>query len=120
MTTGPDGVRDDEDEFPVPERVILEGEFVALLLTESVPVTVPEVVGVNFTLKERTPPGLRVTGTDVPETENGPETPIALMVMDCELLPLVSVTLWPPLVLPTVCEPKAKLAGLAVSCKFAE
>ncbi len=48
---------------PVPLREMVKGEFVALLVTLTVPVNVPVVLGANFTLKEVDCPGARASGT---------------------------------------------------------
>jgi len=48
---------------PVPLREIVKGEFVALLVTVTVPANVPVALGANFTLSDVDCPGERVSGT---------------------------------------------------------
>ena len=51
---------------PVPLSEIVSGEFVALLVIVTVPVSPPVVLGAKFTPKEVACPGERVSGTAVP------------------------------------------------------
>ena len=48
---------------PVPLREMFDGEFVALLVTVTVPTIAPVALGANFTLNEVDCPGARVRGT---------------------------------------------------------
>ena len=62
---------------PVPERDTVEGELVALLITEKLPETLPVVGGVKLTPKERLCPGARVTLPEKPVTAKAvPDTVI--------------------------------------------
>lgn len=102
-----------------PDREIVVGELVAVLVTVTVPEKLPAVVGANAVLKEVDCPVERVRGSAMPVTLN----PLPIMVF-CEIdmseLPvLVSVTLWVALV-PVVKLPKLSEVGDAVSCRVAE
>ena len=51
---------------PVPLSEIVNGEFVALLVTVTVPASIPVVPGAKFTLNEVDCPGGRLSGAVVP------------------------------------------------------
>ena len=59
----PEGVTEICDWTPVPPRGMFNGEFVALLITVTVPAIAPAALGANFTLNEVDWPGARVSGT---------------------------------------------------------
>jgi hypothetical protein len=99
---------------PVPVRGIVAGEFVALLVTTTLPVTLPEPVGAKVTFKVAVFPAARMSPLDTPLTlKPGPEMLSFEMVM-FELLELVSVTLL-LLLAPTFIVPKLKVEGLTVN-----
>jgi hypothetical protein len=99
---------------PVPLIDIVATEFVALLVTMTLPVTFPEPVGAKVTFKVTAFPGVRMSPLDMPLTlKPGPEMLSFEMVM-LELLELVSVTLL-LLLAPTFIDPKLKVEGLTVS-----
>ena len=52
--------------LPVPERVILFGEFVALLATATVPGSLPAAVGANVTFNVADCPGVRIKPAETP------------------------------------------------------
>lgn len=114
ITIGPDGVS--PEEVPVPARATVVGEFPELLLTASVPVAVPEVVGVNVTLRARLALGVSVTGSVAPLYANGPEVEIEVIETEPELLLFVNVTVCLVLMLPTASFPKLSDVGFANSC----
>jgi hypothetical protein len=99
---------------PVPLREIVAGEFVALLATTTLPVTLPEPVGAKVTFKVAVFPAARMSPLDKPLTlKPGPEMLSFEMVM-LALPELVSVTLW-LLLAPTFKVPKLKVEGLTVN-----
>src|SRR6266702_3900161 len=99
---------------PVPDKLIVKGEFAALLVMVMLPETVPLPPGVNFAVKVVLCAGLRII-PDPPLTLNpGPEMP-TFEIVTIEFPELVKITLMLPL-LPTFTLPKFKLDGLAVSC----
>src|SRR5581483_5864092 len=51
---------------PFPEREIVAGELVALLMTDTLPVTLPEAMGANLTEKVVFCPAGRITGGEIP------------------------------------------------------
>jgi hypothetical protein len=90
---------------PVPDSVIESGELVALLATETLPVALPEVDGVNVAVKVAICPGLRINPEDTPEAlKPAPET-VTFEIVMVEFPALVSVTFCVPL-LETLTLPK--------------
>ena len=99
---------------PVPLRGIVAGEFVALLVTMMLPVTLAEPVGAKVTFKVAVFPAARMSPLETPLTlKPGPEKLTFETVM-LALLELVSVTVW-LLLAPTLMLPKLNSEGLAVS-----
>jgi len=100
---------------PVPLRAMVSGELVALLTTETLPVTLPAAAGAYTTLKLAPWPAARV---------NGSVKPLALKpapdVLTCEIvtleLPMLLRITFCELLLPTLTVLKLKLVGLAESC----
>jgi hypothetical protein len=77
---------------PLPERVIVAGEPVALLVIVTLPLTLPVAVGLNITLKVNFCNGVSVTGTLTPlSVYPVPAAPIA-EICTFELPVLVIVT----------------------------
>ena len=104
--------------MPLPESAITCGELAALLLTVTLPATLPVAVGANRTLNEADCPAARVSGSAKPLSLNPP--PLAL-ICEMEMLELPvfdSVTLCVALV-PVVRLPKFNDAGLTESCSVA-
>ncbi len=100
--------------LPVPLREIVAGEFVALLATVTLPVTLPEPVGAKVTFKVAPFPAARMSPLDKPlALKPGPEMLSPEMVM-LALLELVSVTLL-LLLAPTFIAPKLKVEGVTVN-----
>jgi hypothetical protein len=92
---------------PVPDSVMESGEFVALLATETLPVTAPAPAGVNVVTNVAVCPGVRIT----------PETPVALKP-EPETVTLEMVTEeFPPFVSVTFCVP---LLGIVTLPKLTE
>jgi len=58
----PEGMTEICDWTPVPLREMFNGEFVALLVTVTVPTSAPAALGANFTLNGVDCPGARVSG----------------------------------------------------------
>ena len=81
---------------PLADKAIVAGEFVALLMTETLPVTLPAVSGVKVMVKLALCPAAKVSGTAKPvAVKPAPDT------ATCETLTL----LLPVFVSTTVCEP---------------
>ena len=97
---------------PVPERVMVAGELVALLTTVTVPVALPATVGANVTAKVALCPLGNVAGTGRPLMLNpAPLTvtwDIVIFVAAVLLIVIVSTSL-----LPTARLPKLTVVGFA-------
>jgi hypothetical protein len=98
---------------PVPERVIVAGEFVALLAIVTLPVMLPAAVGENVTFKIAVCPGVRIRPAEMPLAVKPGPVRLTLEMVTLELPVLESVT---PMVVvaPVVTFPKLRLAGLAL------
>src|SRR5207245_2863303 len=95
----------------------MEGELVALLTSETLPIAAPAVVDAKTTLKLAVCPAAKVSGAVRPlALKPLPETLICEM-LTLELPGLVRVTVCGALLLPTVTFPKLRLVGLAVRRK---
>jgi hypothetical protein len=93
---------------------IVAGEFVALLVTTTLPVTLPEPVGAKVTSRVTAFPAARMSPLDMPLTlKPGPEM-LSFEIVMFALLELVSVTLL-LLLAPTFIDPKLKVEGLTVN-----
>jgi hypothetical protein len=102
----------------VPLSVTVAGELVALLTTETLPVTLPAAVGANVTLRVAVWLAARVSGRVKPlALKPAPET-FTCEIVTLELPLFVSVTAC-VLLVPTNTLPKLKLAGLAVNWNVA-
>lgn len=55
-------------EAPVPAKAIVNGEFVALLATVTLPERLPAEAGANVTVKEVDCPAARLSGSAIPLT----------------------------------------------------
>src|SRR2546422_1043755 len=100
---------------PVPLRAMVLGELGALLMSETLPDTLPVAVGANCTLNVLDCPGGRVTGNVSPLMLK-PPAPVTLPCATVKLaLPeLVKVMFCTP-VLPTSTLPKVTLGGVTES-----
>lgn len=81
-----------EGAAPVPERAIVAGEPVALLVTVTVPLSAPPVVGKNTTLKLTFCPALNVTGALAPLRLKAAPVSVILEMVTLEFPVLVTVT----------------------------
>jgi len=88
-----------------PDSAIIAGEFVALLTTETLPVTLPTAVGAKAIFNEAFCPAAKVRGSVSPlAVKPAPET-LSCEMLTLELPVLLKVTVWLPL-LPTFTFPK--------------
>jgi hypothetical protein len=97
---------------PVPEAVIVDGEFVALLATLTLPETLPAPVGAKTTFSVTDWFGVRVVPALRPLVLNPAPVGATLAIVAFEFPLLVKVTL-NVLLLPSLTFPKLKLVGLA-------
>ena len=97
---------------PVPDRVRLLGELVALLATEMLPVKVPVVVGAKTTLKVAMVPDVKVSGKESPLVLKPVPVTAACDTVTLLVPVFESVTSRVPL-LPTLTFPKPRLRGPA-------
>jgi hypothetical protein len=103
--------------LPVPVRLTVCGEFVALSETESVPVREPVVVGLNVTETVQFVRGLKVpVHGDVPPLATA-KSPLAANEIDvlAVLLVFLMVTVLAALVVPTVWAANVSLGGVTVT-----
>ena len=77
---------------PVPDRVIVAGEPVALLVTVTVPVAFPAAIGLKTTLKVRLCFGVRLTGVPAPLRLNPAPAAAMLEIVTLAFPVLVTVT----------------------------
>ena len=99
---------------PVPDKVIVAGEFEALLATPMLPGTVPVPAGANVTFSVTTCPGVMICPLDSPiDVKPGPEI-VTFEIVMLELPELVNVT-GRRLLLTVLTLPKLKAEVLAVS-----
>ena len=104
---------------PEPDRAIIVGELLALLVTVTLPDTTPAPAGANVTLKVALWPGIRICPVDRPLALNpGPAT-LTFETATLEFPVFVSVTEWPLLLL-TLTLPKFTLDGLGANDRVAE
>jgi hypothetical protein len=100
--------------IPMADKEMVAGEFVALLATATLPVTLPAAEGANVTFRGTDWLGVRVVPTERPVALNPvPETD-TLETVTFEFPLFVSVAL-NELVFPTFTFPKLRLLGLAPS-----
>jgi hypothetical protein len=99
---------------PEPDKLILVGEFVALLVTVTRPDTLPVLDGAKVTFRIVFCPGPRMIPDAPVALKPGPET-LTLEMVALELPELVRVAL-KVLLVPMLTAPKVKLEGLAVNC----
>ena len=99
----------------VPEREIVEGDPLALLVSVTLPAALPAVVGLKITLKVKLCDAERVTGTAAPVKEN-PALPLRPIWVIFTLAFPVFVTVTPCVdEVPVVTLPKLRLFALSDS-----
>jgi hypothetical protein len=99
---------------PVPDRVIVAGEFEALLVTLTLPVTLPAAAGVKVALKLAVCPEVRTSPAGRPlAVKPGP----AMMTLEMLILAVPELVNVTPktLLLPTLTLPKLRVEVLTVS-----
>jgi len=99
---------------PVPDKLIVAGELVALLVTTTLPEAVLDSDGANVTFTLVLCPGLKMMPDRPVTLKPGPET-LTLEIVALELPELVRVAL-KELLLPVSMLPKFKLDGFTVNC----
>jgi hypothetical protein len=99
---------------PVPLKLIVNGEPLALLVTVTVPVAFPAAVGVNFAVKLKVWEGASVAGVLTPVRLNPVPLTVMLEIVAAAVPVFVSVINWLAL-LPVETLPKFTLAGLALN-----
>jgi hypothetical protein len=104
--------------LPVPERVMLSGEFVALLATATVPGSLPAAVGANVTFNVADCPGVRIKPAETPLVVYGAPEPVTAEIVTLEFPEFVRTT-GSKLLCPSVTVPKAKVLVLVVSVAVA-
>lgn len=92
------------------------GEFVALLITDTLPVTLPAAAGTNAIFSVTDCPGVSMVPVLTPLALNPVPETVTLAIVTIEFPLFVSVAL-NELLLPTFTFPKLKLAGFAPSRK---
>ena len=102
---------------PIPDREILEGELVALLLTVILPVAAPLAEGANVEVSVVVCPGASVVPLAPVELKPAPAT-ITCAIDTPEFPALVIVMFW-VLLPPTLTLPKFKLLTLELSSSVA-
>ena len=103
---------------PVPLNAIVRGEFEALLVTVTAPVTLPAADGANVAVSVTVCDGFSVAGVVNPVTEN-PVPVAATLVMFTAALPELVKTMFCGALVPTATVPKLTLAGFADNCPVA-
>ena len=99
---------------PVPVAEITLGEFVALLITETVPFTAPTTVGANTTERTVVCPAVSVMGVAIPFALNPAPVTATLEIVTLPVPEFVTVTVF-VLLFPTFMFPNARLVGLTPS-----
>jgi hypothetical protein len=102
---------------PEPESLIVVGEFEALLVTVTVPESVPVVAGAKNTLKAVLCPADKEMGGKIPLTEKFVGA-VTCEIETAELPVLVSVTVCDALVVPMVVLGKVSEAGETESVRI--
>lgn len=100
--------------IPVPARVIVVGEFEALLVKLTLPFTTPPAVGMNTTLKLVDCPGFKFTGNVSPVTVNSAPV-MARLVIVTALFPVFVTVIICELAEPMMTVPKSIAVGLALN-----
>jgi hypothetical protein len=105
--------------IPVPVRVIVAGELVALLSTETVPVKLLALVGEKAIDNGTACPAVSVEGGALPVVLKPPPDTVIWAMFTLELPVLVSVAVCIPGVPPTATFPKFRLVGVTDSWSVA-
>lgn len=102
---------------PVPVKDSTAGEFDASPAKDSVPVAVPELLGVNFTVKDAVLPAAMVTGNDIPLTLNSELVVVApaTTMLDPEAVSVAAIVLLDP----TATLPRVAVVGETASVPVA-
>ncbi len=103
---------------PVPLKLIVKGDPLALLVTVTVPVALPTAVGAKFAVKLKVWEGASVAGVLTPVRLNPVPLAVMLDIVAAAFPLLVSVINWLALLLVETF-PKFTLAGLALNCPTA-
>jgi hypothetical protein len=101
---------------PEPDSRIVNGEFVASLITEMLPATLPTAVGANATLNETLCPTAKFNGSEGPLTWKPAPTVFICATVTLLFPELVSTTAAESLLAPTATFPKFKFVVLLESC----
>lgn len=78
--------------IPVPDSVMESGELVALLATDTLPVALPVVEGVNMAVRVAVCPAARINPEETPETAKPAPEMVTLETVMVEFPAFVSVT----------------------------
>jgi hypothetical protein len=106
------------DWTPLPATVITVGEFVALLTTDTLPVTLPVAIGAKAIFSVADWLGAKIAPVATPEALNPAPEGTTLEIVTFEFPLFVSVTP-SELVEPTFTFPKLRLVGFTTSSKVA-
>ncbi len=100
---------------PVPLSVMARGEFGALLVRLTEPVTAPAVLGANTALNCAEPPAAMFNGAVMPVVLKPVPVIVTALIVTVAVPPLVKLIVW-ELLVPVTTLPNAALDGVAVSC----
>ena len=100
---------------PAPLSAMASGEFGALLVKVTEPVTAPAVVGANTALNVAEPPAPMFSGAVMPVVLKPVPATVTAEIVTVALPPLVKLIVC-ELLVPVTTLPKAALEGVAVSC----
>jgi hypothetical protein len=104
---------------PVPDKLIVVGEFVALLaMVMLAPLTTPGVVGANVTVRVADCPGVSTVPLEMPLALNPAPTTVTLEIVMLEF-PLLVIDVVDEALLPSFTFPKLKVVGFATSVNAA-
>ena len=104
----------------MPDKLIVVGEFVALLAMDTLaPLTAPAVVGANVTVRVADCPGVNTVPFEIPLAVNPAPVTVTLEIVMFEL-PLLVIDVVKVELLPSLTFPKLKLVGFAPIKKVAE
>src|ERR1700733_4011382 len=100
---------------PVPLKLIVVGEFGALLTIEMLPLTLPADVGANFALNVVLNPAPSVSGVAIPVVLKPAPVTVTAEIVTVAVPPFVRVIVC-ELFVPVATLPNAALVGVAASC----
>lgn len=104
---------------PVPESVMVSGEFVALPATFTLPVTLPVAEGLNVAVNVAVCPALNISPVGTPLAEKPAPDRVTPEIVTVEVPALVSVTVW-LLLLDTFTLPKLNADELELRIRVPE